>query len=1494
IEIYKIAKESYNYLPDNLLNKNLYEKLEIAIAKGAKYPANENIYLALIDAMDNYLEKVSIKSIKGSVEATPEKGNAPMSVTLRGVVRDETGSSIPSYNYVWWIDEGGQRVVIGNKPSIHHVFREEGTFAAFLDVTSSHKNSKGFTDVLPFRSRADITVKEKIASLIIKVNSDKLGDKDELKFTPDESGYGLIFDATSSTPTGGAKFTRTEWDFGNGITTSNTGDPEIERVKYAKEGEYDVTLKLRTNEGKIVERNFMISVHDPIATIHATNEEGYLGDKFTFSAKPMGSDDDLRYDWQIINIDTDEEIFTKDGKAFTYSFPTKGKFNVRLKVTQPSGEIDVDTRIIYINSRAPVSTFSYSIPNNHEPNTIFLDASKSYDLDGVDDGKLIYEWIINGERVELEKARFNGATGYFTFDSVESHSVLLRVSDPEGITSQINKKVEVDSILAVDFAAYPRVTQRDTLIRFQADSPEAKVFSWDFGEGTIITGRNSTMTHVYKKSGIYNVKLQVTDVDDKINHYSKKVYIGESNAPKAHITLKNSLGNTIGSSAGQCNGEEAYIIDRAGSITFSGQESIDVTGKNTGISYSWKLGQNKYFTNNAFTQKFDELGCFPIQLTVKSIVKGTTSKINSWLKVENLKPTLSSLDVQVTDGDADPVIVKVSALGAKDPDGVIQSYLWYYYTDIDTEPQDFRATKQANTTFVLPKVTGNYYFVVLMKDNNEVRISSEEVTGSKFFITLTGDNINVPLVNLSVNDSSISVGEEVAFSTTVENILGYNLSKKAEYSWDLDGDGFYEQKTTVPNLVYTYERSGEFHAKVKAKYKGYSNTKSITMNVSNILKPSVEYISVGNKFILLNTSIGKSDSLTWDLGNGVTAQNTDVYSYEFEGNQGTHMVELELKEGIKNESDTFKLKKNVRNMLAARKIGVIAFSNHEIVNDTITLENKLDKVYLYLGESKSGTDVEITDFNIDENIEYDSNLNGGKSDDIDSALSFGQNSDVVLIKLNDTRNQTILVNAYDINDNIIDSKELLIVKEFIEEVEVDVNSIEFKGITGSEETTIERLKVEVSSLPKEYRLKSLMYVQRLQEEWFDVAEKTKIIVEFEGYISEVDSVNATEIYSLLESLLLEGEDDKSEKNLMFIALKNMTPVNIECGLSTDIEGGTCYDAIIDRLNLININIDIDENKMFGKEILQVIAAYPDMKVSDKQNYKAILSSFIYGGVDNIPAVEKEQVNQEIEEEILKEGGTTNAVIGAFKYIVWIISVIIGIFAGIFLIFFIIYKVSNKDNNVGFQDFIIEKTSGHKKNIVVQKDDTDDILKDLDTDLGEEKIKELTNKKEKIPMEKKEVEDPLGSMSEPNLAKKVETNKEEVPAWLKGNNAESIPVSKEKSEIKQKEEVKTQNNKNNSQSGGSKKSDSGDVPDWLKGSFTEEDTNKKSSASDKKDFSKQNSDKNAASEKKEVKTQEVKAEDTTKKSDIPDWLKGSLEVGEETPKKETKQPEVVKE
>jgi hypothetical protein len=48
-----------------------------------------------------------------------------------------------------------------------------------------------------------------------------------------------------------------------------------------------------------------------------------------------------------------------------------------------------------------------------------------------------------------------------------------------------------------------------------------------------------------------------------------------------------------------------------------------------------------------------------------------------------------------------------------------------------------------------------------------------------------------------------------------------------------------------------------------------------------------------------------------------------------------------------------------------------------------------------------------------------------------------------------------------------------------------------------------------------------MYIQKLQEEWFDNREKTNVILEFEGFISEIPEIKTDEIINILESLLVE-------------------------------------------------------------------------------------------------------------------------------------------------------------------------------------------------------------------------------------------------------------------------------------------------------------------------------------------------------------------------------------
>lgn len=993
---------------------------------------------------------------------------------------------------------------------------------------------------------------------MIKVNGETVVDNSEIKFTPGTADYGLLFDATSSIPTSGTKFSRTEWDFGNGIKRSYSGSPKIERIRYGLQGEYQVSLRLTTNEGKVVIREFVISVRDPIAKIEVNREDGYVGDAFTFSAKAAGIYRDLTYTWEILDIDNDKIVFQKNDKTITYSFANKGRYNVQLKVRQSSGEVDQDTRIVYVTSQTPVAEFETKIPQSYKPNRVFFDASRSFDPDVTDDGKLKYDWFIDGNKVNLESSSGNGSVGYYVFNSVGTHSVTLEVTDPDGIMATKKNTVQVDSILSVDMFAFPRVIQRNGTIKFVAQSPEAKVFEWNFGDGKTTGGSFDKIDHIYETSGTFDVTLKVSDSENNTNTFVRKVYVSDSDTPYSLMNLKYDSGESLEYDENACNGEGAYIADRAKTVVLDGMESININGQVTGLDYSWKIGQSKFVTTGTTNHRFDEIGCFPVKLSVTSQNNSKSHASEAQVEVRNLLPTLTSLSVQVENPDLDPLIVRVNAVGAADPDGIIQSYLWYYYTDLDANPQDFRSTATPSTAFVIPKVTGNYYFVAILKDNNEARVTSEEITGSRYFTTVTGDNINTPIIELSVTDNSTIIGEEITFTAKASNILGQTLEKDVEYSWDFDGDGFYDTQSKEPNISYIYKKSGEFYAKVKVKYKGISSTRNITMNVSNKLIPDFEYISIGNTFIFFDTSSGLVESREWDLGDG-TKKTESSFEYTFDSKSPTNTVKLKVTEGTTVKEVEKEISKNFKNIIKTKAGGLVLFTSPEIdENGKVILEDASKKFFVYMGES----DAKTKDYVIDYDIQHDSDLNGSTDDDENNKGTASYISgNVIEIPLNPYKNQKVRIFLRDETGKIIASQDLEIEKPYIEEVNIDPNTIIFEGVSDSEKEKIEALKAILIQLPQEQKLKALTYVQKLQENWNDETEKTRTILDFEGYIFELALKNEDEVISLLESLLVEGQEDQSAKQITYQALVNLIPKEIVCTVET----GTCYDMLLSKL-----------------------------------------------------------------------------------------------------------------------------------------------------------------------------------------------------------------------------------------------------------------------------------------------------------------------------------------
>jgi len=1336
--ILKYAKTWYNYLPDSLINQNLYNDLNISLQKAYKSPNSEVYYEEVVSKINDFIDKkISIQKIKWTIEASPQTWNAPLTVTLRSQnIVDPTWSIIPTTNYVWWIDDSWKKRVVWKGVSINYTFLEEWQYTVFLDVESSHKNKAWYTDVIPFSSRADIIVKAKIASLIVTINWYSLKNIDEIKFSPEESSYWLLIDATSSTPTWSTKFLKTEWDFGNWVKKSYEGSPKIERVIYSREWEYNVSLKLTTNEAKTVIKNFKVLIHKPIATIVTAKEDWFIWDRFDFSPKSSVSDKNLSYNWKIIDTENDKVIFSKSQNTINYVFNKKWKFNIQLQVKDSAWNVDTDTKIIYINSRAPVANFIFSIKDNSKPNRVYLDWTKSYDLDITDQWKLQYEWTIDWEKVQLENPTANGWIGYYTFNNIGDHSISLEVIDSDKISSIKEQKITINSILSVELFTFPKIIQRWYSMRINAISPNANIFEWNFWDGNSENSRNNKITHKFEKSGTYKVKLTVKDKDWNSNQATKEVYVWDSNSPFADIVLSYGNSEFPEYSENECKWW-AYIVDRTKIINFSWKESINIDWTTSWLTYTWKVGNSKFLNWSDITQKFDELGCFPVKLTIKSDKNWATSSKEVWLKVNNLKPVLAWINWSVKDMTTDPVIVNLQAVWASDPDWVIQSYLWYYYTDSDLDPQDYRITTLPNTTFVLPKISWTYNFILVLRDNNNSEYSSKENESNSYSLPLAWDNINTPLINLWVDKNNIFIWDEVNFSAEVKNVLWEDISAKSEYAWDFDGDWFYDKESKTKNISYTYNKSWTFYAKLRVKHKWMTNVSSVEIVVSNILKPEFEYISIWNKYLFFNTSKWKLDSLTWDLGDWNQINDKEYFEYIYTDSKRNHKVSLNITEWTNSKTSSQEVVMSAKNLIKLRNADwLVIFSYPEVVNDKVTLDENNKKFVLYIPY-----DADINNYSLDSDIFVDSDLNWEKDDDIDNKLDWSyKNGWFIIVPLNDFKNQKIRLFLQDITWKTIHTKDIEIIKDYIEEKNIDISSLTFSWVTDSEKLKIEKIKSFVSNLPQKDRLKWMEFVTKLQAEWFYENEKTKIILDFIEYIDSLKLSNWEEIISLLESFLVEWQSDKSTRNKAYNVIKWLIPKEI-----------VWYDSIISNLDIIKNNENkLEENILLWRDILDSIKDTSLINNEDKIIIKTSLQVLIYWDISKIP--------QEIKNDVKKDDGYWSWVFSLLSWTLKTIWLWIALLIIIVVWFFIWFKISNKNKNIGLQDFIIEKTNNIKDN---NKDD--DILWNISSfDKKEDILKKDEVKKEDIL--------------------KNNIKKEPIPDWL-------AKASENQNEIPKKEEVK---------------------------------------------------------------------------------------------------------
>lgn len=586
----------------------------------------------------------------------------------------------------------------------------------------------------------------------------------------------------------------------------------------------------------------------------------------------------------------------------------------------------------------------------------------------------------------------------------------------------------------------PRAAPIGTVVSFQAKSPRAAFYEWSTGDGEpSINGTSDSIEHVYKKTGIYPMVLTVKNADgSESNSIERKIYVTDTNNPFSLINVTNSS-NTIIEDSVACGNDGAFLINRSESTTLDGTHSINIDGATSGISYTWKY-LDRVKTGPSISEKFSELGCFPIELTVRSEKNGASHTSKRFIQIKNIVPKLTGVSAKVdaSKKDSQKVIITANADGAKDEDGVITSYTWYYTTESDSEPQGVTITQSAQKTFVLPNITEKYYFGVILEDNDGARVNSSDVIRDKVPLIIANENgnVNMPLITIKTLKSQVLAGESLDFSVLAKTILGTDITNKSEYAWDFDGDGKIDKKTTEPRTSYTYQNTGNYNMKVKVTYNGASNSKFQNITVKNELKAQFKAYKKGDLLSFLNVSQGVYDTTIWQVGDirSDSLYNIIVRADTF-SETGSNILTVNSKD---NESSSIAITLEGITDISSSTGEVQYQSSPETINDTIRIQNKSEHILLGLFGNANATE-----YAIDTDTKIDSDMDGIPDNDFDNkdTPSFS-NGSAYLVDTSEARaRERIMKISLLKNGNVIATKTITVVFEYISDTESSISTV---------------------------------------------------------------------------------------------------------------------------------------------------------------------------------------------------------------------------------------------------------------------------------------------------------------------------------------------------------------------------------------------------------------------------------------------------------------------
>jgi gliding motility-associated-like protein len=288
------------------------------------------------------------------------------------------------------------------------------------------------------------------------------------------------------------------WNFGDGTTSTQSGT--VSHV-YATPGNYTVTLTVTDQAG------CTSSTGSVVGQVTVNGPQAIFQAEYGWQTFPQGSA--IFFVNLSSQVNTTSPVHTwnfGDGTTSNLLDPTHvyalpGVYTVTLTEQDGAGGcVSVATLTVTIQpvNNAFSKSASYVASGSCPPVLVqFTNTSVNY---------ISYTWDFgDGETVS------NVPDPSHVYQNPGTYIVTLTVLGANGQTTTTADSVVVAQPSAVLSAAVPAICQGQSVTLQSTGNTRVKGYNWDFGDGTVISDADSTISHVYATAGVYQARLVVTD-----------------------------------------------------------------------------------------------------------------------------------------------------------------------------------------------------------------------------------------------------------------------------------------------------------------------------------------------------------------------------------------------------------------------------------------------------------------------------------------------------------------------------------------------------------------------------------------------------------------------------------------------------------------------------------------------------------------------------------------------------------------------------------------------------------------------------------------------------------------------------------------------------------------------------------------------------------------------------------------------------------------------